>query len=192
MTLRLESGDDAVLGDYFEAAVLLAAAREPYALIEQAVVAAAALSGGARPLSEKELPPNLDVFGWCSWDRWAAGLQFVLVWCMWAGLLPIAILLAPRLPSPSSPAPCCSFYSAVSASGLSEAVQSLSSGGTPPRWVVIDDGWQCTEVDEPYRNIPTEQLKQQTAKMMQQTAKMMNKTPAEDAEQVRGRAGRWA
>jgi hypothetical protein len=43
-------------------------------------------------------------------------------------------------------------------------VQSLSSGGVPPRWVVIDDGWQCTEVDEPYRNIPTEQLKQQLLK----------------------------
>lgn len=45
--------------------------------------------------------------------------------------------------APPSP---CSFYSAVSASGLADAVQSLSSGGVPPRWVVIDDGWQCTEV----------------------------------------------
>lgn len=44
------------------------------------------------------------------------------------------------------PSPPRSFYSAVSASGLADAVQSLSSGGTPPRWVVIDDGWQCTEV----------------------------------------------
>ena len=43
--------------------------------------------------------------------------------------------------------------------------------------MVIDDGWQCTEVDEPYRNIPTEQLKQQTAKLMK-------KTPAQGAEQV--------
>ncbi|KAI3433391.1 hypothetical protein D9Q98_003207 [Chlorella vulgaris] len=125
MTLRLESGDDTVKSDYFEDAVLLAAGREPYALIEAAVTAAAALSGGARPLRDKQLPPNLDVFGWCSWD---------------------------------------SFYSAVSASGLSDAVQSLASGGTPPRWVVIDDGWQCTEVDEPYRNIPTEQLKQKMLK----------------------------
>lgn len=70
VTLRIESGDDAVLGDYFEDAVLLAAGREPYALIEAAVTAAAARSGGARPLREKQLPPNIDVFGWCSWDRW--------------------------------------------------------------------------------------------------------------------------
>jgi hypothetical protein len=69
------------------------------------------------------------------------------------------------LQHPASPfALPCSFYSAVSASGLADAVQSLSSGGVPPRWVVIDDGWQCTEVDEPYRNIPTEQLKQQLLK----------------------------
>lgn len=125
LTLRMESGDVTVGTDYFDGAVLLAAGREPYALVEAAVTAAAALSGGARPLREKKLPPNLDVFGWCSWD---------------------------------------SFYSAVSATGLADAVQSLTSGGTPPRWVVIDDGWQCTEVDEPYRDIPTEQLKQQITK----------------------------
>ena len=46
----------------------------------------------------------------------------------------------------TTPPPPRSFYSAVSASGLADAVQSLSSGGVPPRWVVIDDGWQCTEV----------------------------------------------
>jgi raffinose synthase len=78
MTLRLESGDDTVKSDYFEDAVLLAAGREPYALIEAAVTAAAALSGGARPLRDKQLPPNLDVFGWCSWDRWAGWLAWSL------------------------------------------------------------------------------------------------------------------
>lgn len=119
LTLRMESGSEEVKTDHFEEAVLVAAGRDPFMLVEEAVAAAAARSGSARPLREKQLPPNLDVFGWCSWD---------------------------------------SFYSAVSASGLSDAVQSLSSGGTPPRWVVIDDGWQCTDVDEPYRQFPTEQL----------------------------------
>lgn len=69
LTLRMESGDDTVATDFFQDAVLIAAGREPYALIDAAVTAAAALSGGARPLREKRLPPNLDVFGWCSWDR---------------------------------------------------------------------------------------------------------------------------
>ncbi|EFN50448.1 hypothetical protein CHLNCDRAFT_143417, partial [Chlorella variabilis] len=68
MQLRIESGDDAVMADYFDDALLMAAGREPFALVEAAVTAAAALSGGARPLRDKQLPPNLDVFGWCSWD----------------------------------------------------------------------------------------------------------------------------
>ena len=116
------------------------------------------------------------MWGWCGLDRDACN-----------SIAACVVLQAPTtlLSHPSSPSPpflaACSFYSAVSASGLSEAVQSLSSGGTPPRWVVIDDGWQCTEVDEPYRNIPTEQLKQQTAKLMK-------KTPAEGGSQVGGRA----
>jgi raffinose synthase len=36
--------------------------------MEEAVTAAAALSGGGRPRSVKHLPPSLDVFGWCTWD----------------------------------------------------------------------------------------------------------------------------
>lgn len=69
LQLRLESGSDAVMTDFFDDAVLLAAGRDPFALLDAAVSAAARLSGGARPLRDKQLPPNLDVFGWCSWDR---------------------------------------------------------------------------------------------------------------------------
>lgn len=32
------------------------------------MAAAAALSGGARPRSTKEMPSSLDGFGWCTWD----------------------------------------------------------------------------------------------------------------------------
>ena len=44
------------------------------------VTAAARLSGGALPLSQKQLPPSLDVFGWCTWDAFystvsAKGIQ---------------------------------------------------------------------------------------------------------------------
>lgn len=69
VTLRMESGDDTVASEYFEDAILMMAGREPYALIEAAVTAAAQRSGGARPLRDKRLPPNINVFGWCSWDR---------------------------------------------------------------------------------------------------------------------------
>uniref|UniRef100_A0A1D2A580 galactinol--sucrose galactosyltransferase n=1 Tax=Auxenochlorella protothecoides TaxID=3075 RepID=A0A1D2A580_AUXPR len=47
-----------------------------------------------------------------------------------------------------------SFYSTVSAQGLDDAVRGLRAQGTPPRWVVIDDGWQCTQVDAAYRDDP--------------------------------------
>ena len=43
------------------------------------------------------------------------------------------------------------FYSRVSAAGVAEGVASLARGGAPPRTLVLDDGWQCTELDPPYR-----------------------------------------
>jgi raffinose synthase len=39
------------------------------------VAAAAALSGGAAPLSAKQLPPSLDVFGWCTWDAFYSSVS---------------------------------------------------------------------------------------------------------------------
>ena len=69
LILRMESGDPEVATDHYDAAVLLAAGRDPFALVEEAVASAASLSGGARPLRDKVVPPNIDVFGWCSWDR---------------------------------------------------------------------------------------------------------------------------
>ena len=68
IVLRMESGDDAVLGQRWEHALYMAAGSDPYALVESAVAGAAALSGGSKPLREKQLPPTLDVFGWCTWD----------------------------------------------------------------------------------------------------------------------------
>ena len=44
------------------------------------------------------------------------------------------------------------FYSSVSASGVAAGVASLRQGGTPARGVIIDDGWQMTDVDRQYRD----------------------------------------
>ena len=68
IVLRMESGDDAVLGQRWEHALYIAAGLDPYQLVESAVAGAAALSGSSKPLREKQLPPTLDVFGWCTWD----------------------------------------------------------------------------------------------------------------------------
>lgn len=34
------------------------------------------------------------------------------------------------------------FYSTVSAKGVAEGLKSLCDGGTPPKLLIIDDGWQ--------------------------------------------------
>jgi Raffinose synthase or seed imbibition protein Sip1 len=108
----MESGDDAVLGQRWPHALLLACGDDPFALIEAAVPEAAKYSGTAKPLREKRLPPSIDKFAWCSWDA---------------------------------------FYSSVSAQGLTEGVRSLSAGGAPPKMVIIDDGWQSTDLDAQFK-----------------------------------------
>lgn len=37
------------------------------------------------------------------------------------------------------------FYTDVTAEGVKEGLESLSEGGTPPRFLIIDDGWQQIE-----------------------------------------------
>lgn len=44
------------------------------------------------------------------------------------------------------------FYSKVSASGIQEGLKSFTDGGVCPKFLIIDDGWQQTDVDEPYRS----------------------------------------
>lgn len=45
--------------------LLVAAGTDPFHLVDAAVAAAAALSGGAAPRAAKQLPASLDGFGWC-------------------------------------------------------------------------------------------------------------------------------
>lgn len=68
LLLRMESGDDSVLGERWQSALYVAAGGDPFELIDAAVAAAAAICGDAKPRTEKHLPPTLDVFGWCTWD----------------------------------------------------------------------------------------------------------------------------
>lgn len=42
------------------------------------------------------------------------------------------------------------FYSSVSTEGIYSAVLSLQRGNTPPGFVIIDDGWQDTDLEEAY------------------------------------------
>ena len=77
LALRVESGDAAVSASAFPGALLVVpgAGPDPLALAEAAVLAAASLSGPARPRADKgrgdgsgKPPDFLDAFGWCTWD----------------------------------------------------------------------------------------------------------------------------
>lgn len=50
------------------------------------------------------------------------------------------------------------FYSTVSARGLVEGLSSLHAGGIAPKLLIIDDGWQLTDVDPPYGKAPAAAL----------------------------------
>jgi hypothetical protein len=65
--LRVESGAADVAAASFAGALLVAAGREPFALVRAGVAAAAARSGGAPRREAKAVPPTVDVFGWCTW-----------------------------------------------------------------------------------------------------------------------------
>jgi hypothetical protein len=43
------------------------------------------------------------------------------------------------------------YYSTISAEGVKLGVAALVAGGTPPKGIIIDDGWQITNVDRLYR-----------------------------------------
>lgn len=68
LQIRIESGDDSVMGERWQSALYVAAGGDPFELVDTAVHAAAAISGSAKPRHQKQLPPTLDVFGWCTWD----------------------------------------------------------------------------------------------------------------------------
>ena len=58
LVLRVESGDARVLGEKWSNSLLLAADWEPFALVERAVAAAAALSGALSPPPANLLYPT--------------------------------------------------------------------------------------------------------------------------------------
>lgn len=105
--IRIDSGNEGVRGVAWDSCLYVAAGTDPYELVDYAVAAAAALSGGARRRVDKALPGSLDVLGWCTWDA---------------------------------------FYFTVSARGVVAGLQALASGGTPAKWLIIDDGWQVRRI----------------------------------------------
>ena len=52
----------------------------------------------------------------------------------------------------------CIVYYKLLGAGLHEGLKTLSDGGTPPKLLIIDDGWQCTDVDVPLRKPLTSRM----------------------------------
>lgn len=50
------------------------------------------------------------------------------------------------------------FYQDVTQEGIEAGLRSLSDGGTPPRFVIIDDGWQLTAPDPQVETTPVQRL----------------------------------
>ncbi|BDA43643.1 probable galactinol-sucrose galactosyltransferase 2 [Coccomyxa sp. Obi] len=58
------------------------------------------------------------------------------------------------------------FYSQVSAKGIDEGLQALKEGGVPPRLLIVDDGWQSTDLDPDLRPPPSEALQSEHEVLM--------------------------
>lgn len=137
LVLRIESGAQDVTGSDWPAALLVASGRNVFELIDHAVSQAAALSGTTKPLSEKHVPDSLNYFGWCTWDAFYST---------------VSAEVRPPLDTPAATAHAASAAMTASAcvQGVQAGLRSLQAGGITPRTLIIDDGWQMTEVDEDY------------------------------------------
>uniref|UniRef100_A0ACD5UBV8 Uncharacterized protein n=1 Tax=Avena sativa TaxID=4498 RepID=A0ACD5UBV8_AVESA len=100
-----ESGDPDVQTVEAVDAVFVNSGDNPFKLIKESIKILSKIKGTFSHIENKEIPPILNWFGWCTWDA---------------------------------------FYKAVNPVGIEEGLQSLRGGGTPPRFLIIDDGWQET------------------------------------------------
>ncbi|XP_020528371.1 probable galactinol--sucrose galactosyltransferase 6 isoform X2 [Amborella trichopoda] len=80
------------------------------------------------------------------------------------------------------------FYTEVSAKGVEEGLKSLCEGGIPPRFLIIDDGWQSVATDEtsnqPSDNIPLGRLTQIKENKKFQKHAEANGSPKEPTEGI--------
>ncbi len=96
--LRIESGAASVQAAAWHNALLVAAGRCPFELMERGVTAAAGLSGTAKHRSLKQAPAGCEVFGWCTWDAFyssvsAAGIQAGLASLAEGGVPPKLLII---------------------------------------------------------------------------------------------------
>uniref|UniRef100_J3LYY4 galactinol--sucrose galactosyltransferase n=1 Tax=Oryza brachyantha TaxID=4533 RepID=J3LYY4_ORYBR len=86
-------------------AVFINSGDNPFKLMKESIKILSKIKGTFSHIEDKEIPANLDWFGWCTWDA---------------------------------------FYKAVNPAGIERGLKSLCEGGAPPKFLIIDDGWQDT------------------------------------------------
>ena len=109
LVAQVQSGCRDVKTHTMDSALYVGVGASPYKLLHTAFGAVSERLGTFEVVSKKQVPADLDVFGWCTWDA---------------------------------------FYQSVSPKGVREGVASLHEGGTPPRFLVLDDGWQTVRHDD--------------------------------------------
>jgi len=68
LSVRIESGDPQVKTSFVSTSLFMAAGTDPYLLLERAFAAVADRTGTFRVRKEKQVPANIEEFGWCTWD----------------------------------------------------------------------------------------------------------------------------
>ena len=138
LSLVAESNCERETCDGVDAALVLTCADSPFKAVEAAMaLASKAMNGTFRLRSCKSPPPVVDVFGWCTWDAFyhavtPAGVE--------AGALIFIFFIF--IFGNSTDVVFCSTLTGVGA---------LADGGCPPRFVIIDDGWQSVAPDAQFK-----------------------------------------
>eukprot|EP00467_Chlorarachnion_reptans_P021808 CAMPEP_0114512736 /NCGR_PEP_ID=MMETSP0109-20121206/15153_1 /TAXON_ID=29199 /ORGANISM="Chlorarachnion reptans, Strain CCCM449" /LENGTH=1127 /DNA_ID=CAMNT_0001692477 /DNA_START=398 /DNA_END=3778 /DNA_ORIENTATION=+ len=68
LQLRLESGDPLLLASQIPSSLYVAAGKDPYKLVARGVKFVSNYLGTFECRDRKSAPPNIDLFGWCTWD----------------------------------------------------------------------------------------------------------------------------
>ena len=149
LSLVAESNCERETCDGVESALVLTCADSPFKAVEAAMaLASKAMNGTFRLRSCKSPPPVVDVFGWCTWDAFyhavtPAGVEAGTLFIYFGNyILAIFWQSSALIFGDSTDVVFCSTLTGVGA---------LADGGCPPRFVIIDDGWQSVAPDAQFK-----------------------------------------
>ena len=126
-----ESGDAAVKSKGMRA-LYVATGNDPFKLIKKGFAQVAEATGTFRTLDQKQLPPNVDEFSWCTWDSFYSKVTPEVRAFYQSGFVVYLMFI------PHSILSCflCIYK------GVLKGVESLRDAGVPPQTLILDDGWQ--------------------------------------------------